>query len=486
MSTWRSLAPVGAGLLVAAGLLTASLAAAAPAQTRQSTWTDAYSAYSRGDFLRAESLFRDLVDDYPEWGYARYMLALTLQRLGRSDDALGELARGERRATDPESRLLTQRALAEIRLQRGEYQEAIRAAEEAERVLADLERQSPVQDFETRGPFGSVREQRVAIVDLLSRGYMRQQRWSEAARHLERLTELRPANAAAFAMLGRARYQLDTPSRALEAFDRTLELDPANAEALRYSSRIHLEQGRHQQAFEVARRGIQARPGDAELLEILGEASLETGRYREAVEALQAAAQQRPLGGRLRCRLGDAYLQLDEPGRAAEQYRAATDLLGPDGALLPGCLRGLATAYEATGRLEQALEAYQELLEIERTAAVVSAIARLRRAIGGEGSAAAGAVPDPDAPALRTFDGTGTRSTRPFEVGDGWEIQWTSSQGIRIVLFSASGEQIGVAAEQESGGSGSTFQPGGGDYFLRIEAVGDWEIRIVDIPASGR
>lgn len=492
------------GLLLVMGLAGAARPTAVVAQTRQSSWTEAYAAYSRGDYGTAETLFRDLVGDYPNWGYARYMLAQTLQRLGRSDEALAQLRQGEQRPADPESRLLTQRALAELRLQRGEYEEAIQAAREAERLLATMERREPVQDRYLGEIFGNLDEQRVALTGILGRLFLQRERWQEASGYFERLTELRPGDPAAFALLGRARYRLERPTAALEAFERTLQIDPSHAEALRYSSRIHLEQGRSQQALEVARRGLQRRPGDAELLVILGRAALETGRYREAVEALQAAAAQRPLGGELRCRLGDAYWQLDEPELAAEQYRAGRDLLRPGAEILPGCLQGLATAYEETGRDRDALDAYRELLRIAPTAQVATAVSRLEQALAAEEAGFAGpwdgtpaaASPGETASAdealelgepgasvtvLQDFSGSGTRSTRPFEAASRWEIQWASTEGIRIVLHTASGEELGVAAEQTAPGRGSTFQPEGGAYFLRVESTGDWRIRLVEL-----
>lgn len=85
---------------------------------------------------------------------------------------------------------------------------------------------------------------------------------------------------------------------------------------------------------------------------------------------------------------------------------------------------------------------------------------------------------------VRTFSGSGGKNTRPFTVDGRWEIQWDAEGSIfQIYLHSGDGRLLGVPANQQGPGEGSSFQPRGGTYYLQVNAIGAWEIRIV--PLSG-
>lgn len=80
------------------------------------------------------------------------------------------------------------------------------------------------------------------------------------------------------------------------------------------------------------------------------------------------------------------------------------------------------------------------------------------------------------------FSGNGKLNTRPFNVEGPWEVQWTASGDIfQIYLHTQSGNLVGVAANQMGSGSGASYQPNGGNYYLQVNAVGEWVIRIVPV-----
>lgn len=84
--------------------------------------------------------------------------------------------------------------------------------------------------------------------------------------------------------------------------------------------------------------------------------------------------------------------------------------------------------------------------------------------------------------AVTTFSGSGGKNTRPFEVDGRWEIQWDAEGSIfQLYLYSADGSLLGVPANQQGPGRGSSFQPRGGRYYLQVNAIGAWEIRIVPL-----
>jgi len=81
-----------------------------------------------------------------------------------------------------------------------------------------------------------------------------------------------------------------------------------------------------------------------------------------------------------------------------------------------------------------------------------------------------------------TFTGSGGKNTRPFKTTGPWEIQWHADGDIfQLFLYSASGEMVGVPANQQGSGDGSSYQPKKGNYYLQVNAIGNWSIRIVPV-----
>lgn len=86
---------------------------------------------------------------------------------------------------------------------------------------------------------------------------------------------------------------------------------------------------------------------------------------------------------------------------------------------------------------------------------------------------------------VQEFSGSGGTNTRPFTVQDHWEIQWEAAGSVfQVYLFNGAGEMQGVAANQQGSGTGSSFQPKGGDYYLQVNAIGAWEVRVAQFSAS--
>lgn len=83
---------------------------------------------------------------------------------------------------------------------------------------------------------------------------------------------------------------------------------------------------------------------------------------------------------------------------------------------------------------------------------------------------------------VTSFTGSGAQTTRPFTVSDRWEIQWDASGDLfQIYLYGARGDIVGVAANQLGPGSGRAFQPGAGSYYLQMNAMGNWTVRVVQL-----
>jgi len=83
---------------------------------------------------------------------------------------------------------------------------------------------------------------------------------------------------------------------------------------------------------------------------------------------------------------------------------------------------------------------------------------------------------------IAEFSGSGGKNTRPFQPNGSWEIQWNAKGDIfQLYLYSSDGNLIGVPANQMGAGVGSSYQPKGGKYYLQVNAMGDWTIKIVRV-----
>jgi len=86
-------------------------------------------------------------------------------------------------------------------------------------------------------------------------------------------------------------------------------------------------------------------------------------------------------------------------------------------------------------------------------------------------------------PIIKSYSGNGTQTIRPFVTKTPWEIQWdTKAEGFmifQVYLYDGDGNLVDVAANQTKPGKGSFYNPKKGTFYLTINAMSDWEIKIV-------
>ena len=88
-------------------------------------------------------------------------------------------------------------------------------------------------------------------------------------------------------------------------------------------------------------------------------------------------------------------------------------------------------------------------------------------------------------PIIKSYSGNGTQTTRPFTAETAWEIQWNTKAEefmlFQIYLYAGNGNLVGVAANQTKPGKGSFYNPKKGTFYLNINAICDWKIKIIAI-----
>lgn len=91
--------------------------------------------------------------------------------------------------------------------------------------------------------------------------------------------------------------------------------------------------------------------------------------------------------------------------------------------------------------------------------------------------------------ATKTWQGSGSKETEQFTVSGHWRIDWifspaSSTGGVfQVFIYAADGRQLlTLAANNEKGGSNTSFWAGPGTYFLKVNSSsGDWKVGIQDL-----
>ena len=83
------------------------------------------------------------------------------------------------------------------------------------------------------------------------------------------------------------------------------------------------------------------------------------------------------------------------------------------------------------------------------------------------------------------YSGNGMQTTRPFVAKTTWEMQWNTKAEdfmlFQVYLYDGDGNPIGVVANQTKPGKGSFYNPKKGTFYLTINAIADWEIKIIAV-----
>jgi hypothetical protein len=86
------------------------------------------------------------------------------------------------------------------------------------------------------------------------------------------------------------------------------------------------------------------------------------------------------------------------------------------------------------------------------------------------------------------WQGSGSKDTETFVVGDHWRVDWMFSPAqsgalFQVFIYRADGRLLmNLAANSQKGGSDTSFWAGPGKYFLRVNSAGgDWKLDVQDL-----
>ncbi len=86
------------------------------------------------------------------------------------------------------------------------------------------------------------------------------------------------------------------------------------------------------------------------------------------------------------------------------------------------------------------------------------------------------------------WQGSGSRDTEDFVVGEHWRVDWIFSPGqtgglFQVFIYRSDGRVLmNLAALNQKGGTDTSFWAGPGKYFLRVNSNGgDWKLDVQDL-----
>lgn len=87
----------------------------------------------------------------------------------------------------------------------------------------------------------------------------------------------------------------------------------------------------------------------------------------------------------------------------------------------------------------------------------------------------------------RSWQGSSAYQTGLFTVGDHWRVDWLFSPSqpgatMQVLIYSAGGVLLQVAANTHMSGADTSFWTGAGTYYLKVNSIGgDWKLDVQDL-----
>jgi tetratricopeptide (TPR) repeat protein len=293
--------------------------------------------YGEGKYGQAERVCRQIIEARPGNADAHNIAGVSLQALGRGDEAIAELKRAVKLA--PEAPNLRAN-LGEVLRQNGKLDDAAKELEKSIELQADN-----AQALNNLGIIHYDRRKFQEAVDLYKRalearpnmaealnnlgnalritgdvdgamnayqdaltyrevypeaynnlGTLLQQdkRLEEAEHALRKAVAQNPRYIEAYNNLATLQAAQKKEVDALRVLGDALKIAPKNPQTLLITAKIQLRRGSHAAAEQAARLALQEEPENAEALTVLGQVLHETDRYDEALQMLERAVKANP------------------------------------------------------------------------------------------------------------------------------------------------------------------------------------------------
>jgi tetratricopeptide (TPR) repeat protein len=322
--------------LKALGALTGAGAGLAADKPRQSQIDEVVALYNQGRLPEALAYVSALVDRFPNAAQLHNIQGAVNARLGRFPETLACYQKAL--ALKPEYAEVHNN-LANTLARLGRHEEAIASYGEALKLKPDY--------AEAHNNMGSARHQLG--------------RYEEAIACYRQALKIAPAYAEAHNNLGNALSDLDRPDEARACFSRALELNPGLAEAHNNLGNAFRKLGKIQSAMESFADATRVNSEYADAWNNLGTSLNELGRSDQALECFARAVKLRPGFAAAHANLGNTLSDLGRHPEAIACYQAAIHFQ-------PGFAQwhnNLGNALYDLGRFDDAEASYTRALELD-------------------------------------------------------------------------------------------------------------------------
>jgi predicted O-linked N-acetylglucosamine transferase (SPINDLY family) len=197
-----------------------------------------------------------------------------------------------------------------------------------------------------------------AALDLLAEICSASGALGEAIEHLQRLSHLRPRDAALRRRLGNAQLASGSAVEAMVSFRSAIAIEPRNVRGHNNLGQALMRLGRYAQARACFERALGIDASYAVAHNNLGNVAFEQGDTKSALTSFERALESDPNFTEALHNRGNALLKLDRPEEALEMYERAL-AQKPDSV---ATLLGRANTLQRLKRYELALSAYEAVL----------------------------------------------------------------------------------------------------------------------------
>lgn len=320
-------------------------------------WEEGVAAFSKKDYNSAVAEFQQLAESQPNAYQNHYMLGLSLQKLGRKEEALNAL----NKAYDLNPNDLP------TKLTLGQMYFSMRRYEEAAKLLDTLDAASLPQ------------AQRASLYEMRGSAKLQVGNFGGAISDLKALARLKPSDPEAQRMYAAAALRVDNLDEAIEAYDRAVKADPSDlkgkielTKALILKARGTQDKRQKQMTYlkasELAAAVAKAEPSFENLLRQM-EAQLGAKQFDELIATSKKAAAENPRDWHVPYYVGQAYTTSGRFQEALQPLNQALELAGP---------QNQKTVWNQIGYAHQELKNYSEAISAYQNAGNQGAVARVQ------------------------------------------------------------------------------------------------------------
>lgn len=309
-------------------------------------WDEGVAAFTAKNYQQAAAEFQQLVDQNPEGYRSHYMLGMSLQRLGRKEEALNHL----RKAYDLNPNDLS------IKLELGKAYFTVRRYKEVTSLLNSVDASKLPGTHQAA--FYQMRGEAKLKVKDTNGGFQ----------DYQALAKLKPKDAKVQYKFGAVALRADQMSAAITALDRAVQLDPKDPEKKKVYANALIKKGRitrdktekkssYLKAAKLASAVSAADPSFDNLM-LQMSAELGAGLYDEAVVTGGKAEKKNPQDWLVPFYIGQAYTSSANHGKAEAPLKKALSLAKkPEDQ--KKVWKQLGFAYEKEKKYEASISAYQ-------------------------------------------------------------------------------------------------------------------------------